>query len=82
MDPEILKSFMQLGGTGILGVIFYVIFKRADERLDTILEAMGKERELWRNTINILGHNMNDTANEISRLDCAAYKPRKKIKEV
>lgn len=89
MDAEIIKGFLQLGGVGILGIIFYFSSRSSDKRLDVMLENSkkerdvlhadaGKERELWRSTIDTLSHNVSDNIKEIKNFDCNYFAKRNK----
>lgn len=76
MDAEIIKGFLQLGGMGILGAIFFFASRASDKRLDKMLESMSDERGLWRTTIDALSHNISENTHQVGGLDCLIPKRR------
>lgn len=87
LDPEMIKGFLQLGGLGVLGIIFYFTSRASDKRLDKMLvdnaterdkmsNDAAKERELWRQTINTLNYNISENTHEVGKVDCLI--PRRK----
>ena len=88
MDAELLKIFLNLGGMGILGGIFYFTSKASDKRLDKMLvdnaterdkmsQDASKERELWRQTINALNTNLHENTSTVGQVDCLIPRRRK-----
>lgn len=75
-DPEIVKGFLQLGGIGVLGVIFFFASRASDKRLDKMMDSMSAERGLWRATIDTLSHNIAENTNQVDKLDCVMPRRR------
>lgn len=47
MDTEIGKALINLGACGVLGFVFYLVFKGIQLQVNRILEAHGEERKSW-----------------------------------
>ena len=88
METEVLKIFLNLGGMGILGGIFYFTSRASDKRLDKMLvdnasersklsEDAAKERELWRQTVNALSQNIHDNTSAVDSVECLIPRRRK-----
>jgi len=93
MEQKIIEGFLQLGSAGLLGLIFYFIFKRSDARLDSILANSEKERNVWhqtmekqskewRESIKELSANVRENTSELRSIECMAYVPKRKLKDV